>query len=96
MLNQDSQFSILQTLEQSLHYLQRDLVNKLRMSLNKANYRLNSLIDKGLVKVRNLKNSHNKTQYTYLLTLQSISKKSELTTQFLQGKTEQLKQRVRR
>jgi hypothetical protein len=40
------------------------------MSLGKANYCLKGLIDKGLVKVENFKNSRNKIQYAYLLTPQ--------------------------
>jgi DNA-binding MarR family transcriptional regulator len=46
MLNQDNQFSILQVLEQSPNYSQRDLAGKLGMSLGKANYCLKGLIDK--------------------------------------------------
>ena len=49
MLNQDNQFSILQVLEQSPNYSQRDLAGKLGMSLGKANYCLKGLINKGLV-----------------------------------------------
>jgi hypothetical protein len=39
------------------------LAGKLGMSLGKANYCLKGLIDKGLVKVENFKNSRNKIQY---------------------------------
>jgi EPS-associated MarR family transcriptional regulator len=85
MLNQDNQFSILQVLEQSPNYSQRDLADKLGMSLGKANYCLKGLIDKGLVKVENFKNSRNKTQYTYLLTPQGISEKSKLTSALYQS-----------
>jgi hypothetical protein len=46
------------------------------MSLGKANYCLKGLIDKGLVKVENFKNSRNKIQYAYLLTPQGMSEKS--------------------
>ncbi|SHN92233.1 Transcriptional regulator, MarR family [bacterium endosymbiont of Bathymodiolus sp. 5 South] len=89
MLNQDNQFSILQVLEQSPNYSQRDLAGKLGMSLGKANYCLKGLIDKGLVKVENFKNSRNKIQYAYLLTPQGMSEKSKLTLHFLQRKTEE-------
>jgi hypothetical protein len=47
------------------------------------------LIDKGLVKVENFKNSRNKIQYAYLLTPQGMSEKSKLTLHFLQRKTEE-------
>jgi hypothetical protein len=57
------------------------------MSLGKANYCLKGLINKGLVKVENFKNSRNKIQYAYLLTPQGMSEKSKLTLHFLQRKT---------
>jgi EPS-associated MarR family transcriptional regulator len=46
---------------------QRELANQLGISLGKANYCLRALIEKGLVKVRNFRNSRSKTAYAYIL-----------------------------
>jgi len=56
------------------------------MSLGKANYCLNALIDKGLIKVRNFRNSQNKLAYAYLLTPKGIAAKTRLTAGFLKRK----------
>jgi len=56
------------------------------MSLGKANYCLKALIDKGLIKVRNFRNSQNKLAYAYLLTPKGVAAKTRLTTRFLKRK----------
>jgi len=53
------------------------------MSLGKANYVVRALLTKGLVKVRNFKNSSNKRVYAYLLTPEGIAAKAELTREWL-------------
>jgi EPS-associated MarR family transcriptional regulator len=53
------------------------------MSLGKANYVVRALLNKGLVKVRNFKNSSNKRAYAYLLTPEGIAAKAELTRAYL-------------
>ena len=68
---------------------QRDLSNKLGLSLGKVNYVLNALLDKGLVKAERFKNSKNKLAYMYQLTPEGIKKKMELTRYFLQRKMDE-------
>lgn len=65
---------------------QRDLARKLGISLGKVNYCLKALIEKGLVKANNLRDSQNKQAYAYLLTPRGISQKARATTHFLQRK----------
>ena len=65
---------------------QRDLARELGASLGKVNYCLNALIDKGLVKVRNFRNSRNKLGYAYLLTPRGIDSKATIAVHFLQRK----------
>ena len=55
---------------------QRDLSNKLGLSLGKVNYVLNALLDKGLLKTKRFKNSRNKRAYMYILTAEGIDRKS--------------------
>ncbi len=50
------------------------------------NYCLNALVNKGLVKVGNFRNSDNKLSYAYLLTPRGIKSKAVVTAHFLQRK----------
>jgi EPS-associated MarR family transcriptional regulator len=68
---------------------QRDLSQKLGLSLGKVNYVLNALLDKGLVKAKRFKNSKNKRAYMYILTPQGITQKMDLTYHFLKRKIEE-------
>ena len=65
---------------------QRDVARELGMSVGKVNYCLNALIKKGLLKVRNFRNSHNKSAYLYVLTPRGFEEKVNVTYQFLRVK----------
>ncbi len=56
------------------------------MSLGKVNYAINSLIEKGYIKVQNFKGSKNKRKYMYVLTPAGMYEKSKLTADFLKWK----------
>ena len=89
MPNQQSKYQLLKSLEQDANLTQRQLSKELGISLGKVNYCLQSLIQIGLVKVNNFKNSKNKIQYSYLLTPKGIEEKTRLTIKFLKTKTEE-------
>ncbi len=65
---------------------QRELANRLGMSVGGLNYCLKALIEKGFVKMQNFQNSNNKFKYVYLLTPQGIAEKVALTSRFLRRK----------
>jgi EPS-associated MarR family transcriptional regulator len=65
---------------------QRELAQHLGVSLGKTNYCLRALVDKGLVKARNFKNSASKRAYLYLLTPKGLRAKAEISVHFLQRK----------
>lgn len=65
---------------------QRVLAKRLDMSLGKANYLLNSMIDEGYVRAVRFKNSSNKRAYMYYLTSEGFKRKLDLAFQFLQLK----------
>ena len=102
---EDTHLRLLRLLEARPELSQRDLARELGTSLGKVNYCLNALIDKGLVKVRNFRNSNNKLAYAYLLTPRGIESKATITVRFLKRKMaeyetlkaeiEQLKHEVR-
>ena len=66
---------------------QRKLAEEMGISLGKVNYCLKALIDRGLVKVNNFRNSSNKRAYLYVLTPRGLSEKSRNTLRFLERKT---------
>ena len=89
MPNKQSKYQLLKSLEQDANLTQRQLSKELEISLGKVNYCLQSLIQKGFVKINNFKNSKHKIQYSYLLTPRGIEEKTKLTIEFLKTKTKE-------
>lgn len=83
----DTYFRLMRVLQESPRITQRDLAQKLGISLGSINYCLRALIEKGYVKVQNFSNNENKSKYVYLLTPSGIKEKTQLTLSFLQRKT---------
>ena len=90
--HQEIHLIVLRYLENDPEITQRELAKKLGISLGKANYCLKALIDKGLVKAGNFKNSNNKSAYIYLLTPKGIEEKSRITIHFLKRKIDEYEQ----
>jgi EPS-associated MarR family transcriptional regulator len=88
-IQEDTHFRIMRILQEDPDLTQRELADKLGMSVGGLNYCLNALIDKGFVKMQNFQNSKNKFKYVYLLTPQGISEKVALTGRFLKRKMEE-------
>lgn len=89
ILSQEKILHVLKELEQNPQTTQRDLSQKLGVSLGKVNFLLNALIDKGMIEARNFKNSKNKLCYMYLLTPQGLKTKLQLVHQFFTWKTQE-------
>jgi len=88
---------LLKLLEENPALSQRQLADRLGVSLGKTNYCLKALKDKGLVKWGNFSNNPNKLQYMHLLTPNGIRQKLILTIHFLEHKQaefEQLKKEI--
>jgi EPS-associated MarR family transcriptional regulator len=88
-IQEDTHFRIMLILQDNPDLTQRELADKLGMSVGGLNYCLNALIDKGFVKMANFSNSKNKFKYVYLLTPQGIAEKVALTGRFLKRKMEE-------
>jgi len=86
---EDAQLQVLRLLEKNPHLSQRELAESLGVSVGKANYCLKALLEKGLIKVQNFRNSQNKLRYAYILTPNGLIEKTGLTTQFLMRKLEE-------
>ena len=91
MLTDDIRLRILRELENDPGLSQRDLAKALGVSLGKTNYCLRALVEKGLVKVENFRNSGNKLAYAYQLTPRGISDKARITRRYLQMKLREYK-----
>jgi EPS-associated MarR family transcriptional regulator len=85
-ITDDIDYRILKILEGAPDISQRDLARELGISVGKANYCLRALMEKGLIKANNFKNSRNKLAYRYLLTPRGIVEKTQVTARFLQRK----------
>jgi len=79
-------FNVLRKLEKNPSITQRELSNKLGISLGKINYCLKELKNKGLIKISNFQKNKNKINYVYLLTPKGISAKTKLTINFMKIK----------
>ena len=86
VLTDEYRIKILRILEQDPDISQRDLARNLGISLGRANFCLQALIDKGWIKVNNFKNSNNKKAYMYLLTRRGLAEKARVTSRFLEHK----------
>ena len=83
--NQDH-LNLLRKIKNKPESSQRKLAEELGFSLGKLNYILNSLKNKGLIKMRNFKQNQNKLNYIYLLTPKGILTKTKLTMNFMKRK----------
>lgn len=88
-IDQEIHLQLLRHLEANPQVSQRELAEHLGVSLGKVNYCLRALVDRGLVKARNFKNSANKRAYLYLLTPYGIRTKAQISMRFLQQKLEE-------
>jgi EPS-associated MarR family transcriptional regulator len=86
---QETNLKVLRHLEENPNVTQRQLAEELGISLGKANYCLKALIEKGLVKAGNFRNSDNKRSYLYLLTPSGLEAKTKITVSFLQRKVQE-------
>jgi len=79
-------FEILRKISNKPLFTQRQLAKDLGFSLGKLNYCLRELQHKGLIKIKNFKQSSKKMNYLYVLTPQGITSKTKLTINFMKIK----------
>ena len=82
----ETHLKILKHIEANPRVSQRQLAQKLGVSVGKINYCVQALITKGWVKAGNFKRNPNKVSYLYLLTPAGIEEKAKLTASFLKQK----------
>ena len=85
-IDPDVHFRVLHLLEEEPELTQRQLAQKLGISLGGVNYCLKALIEIGHIKAGNFKKNPDKSVYLYLLTAKGIAEKARLTAGFLKRK----------
>jgi EPS-associated MarR family transcriptional regulator len=88
-LQEDTYFRVMRILQENPDLTQRELADKLGISVGGLNYCLKALMEKGLVKMKNFANSKNKFGYVYVLTPIGMAEKAVITHHFLQRKLEE-------
>ena len=85
-IQEDTYFRVMRILQENPDLTQRELAEKLGVSIGGLNYCLKALMDKGWVKMQNFSQSPNKLRYAYLLTPTGVAQKSKLTAEFMKRK----------
>lgn len=83
---EEAHYRLLRLLEQEPKLSQREIAERLGVSLGKVNYCLRALTERGWVKVGNFYRSENKRAYLYKLTPSGLAEKAALTLRFLRMK----------
>ena len=85
-LQQDVMLRALRLIGENPEISQRDLAQRVGISVGAAHYCMRALAEKGLIKLGNFQASRNKRGYAYILTPKGISAKAQLTMAFLKRK----------
>ncbi len=88
-LQEDTYFRVMRFLQDNPDLTQRELADKLGISVGGVNYCLKALIEKGLVKMKNFAASKNKFGYVYVLTPSGVAEKATITHRFLRRKIDE-------
>ena len=85
-LQEDTRFRVLRALQENPRLTQRELSERLGVSLGATNFVLRALMDKGAIKIRNFRGNTRKLSYAYILTPHGLAEKASLTARFLARK----------
>ena len=85
--NQDVEYYLLREIASKSEFTQLELAGKIGVSVGKVNYVLSALVQKGIVKMENFKQSKSKKGYLYLLTPNGLKRKKAITLNFIRRKT---------
>ena len=82
-------FRIMTILSKNPDLTQRELADRVGISVGGVNYCLKALMEKGLVKMKNFADSKSKFGYIYVMTPRGVAERAALTRQFLKRKLEE-------
>ena len=89
---EDVRLRIMRLIAENPEISSRQIAERVGVSNGSAYYVLTALIEKGLVKLENFKNSSRKGQYAYILTPKGVREKSVLTHRFIERKKNEFKE----
>jgi len=81
--HEEGHLRILKIVSEEPDITQRQLAERLGVSLGKTNFLIRALLEKGLIKAGNFRRAENKLKYLYLLTPKGVGEKLRLTRAFL-------------
>ena len=88
-LESEKVLKLLKEIESNSYLTQRYLSKRLSLSLGKINFLIRALVNKGIIEIKNFKQSKNKLGYVYLLTPEGLNIKFHLTQEFLTWKIQE-------
>jgi EPS-associated MarR family transcriptional regulator len=88
-MTDEVRYKLLGLIEENPNFSQRELAEKMGVSVGKVNYCVKSLIDVGSIKLKNFSRSNNRSGYAYFLTPKGIKEKLSVTVRFLEYKQQQ-------
>jgi len=89
--DQEIRYRLFKLLDDDPNLTQRQMAEKMGISLGKFNFCLKELVKKGFVKIDRFTSSQNKAAYMYLLTPHGIEEKAKITVNFLKRKMNEYK-----
>ena len=88
-MREETRLRVLRLLTEEPKLSQRDIADRLDVSLGSVNYCLKALISTGLIKVANFRRSDNKLAYSYILTPRGAAERVLATKRFLKRKMDE-------
>jgi len=98
LYEKEVRYRLLKILDKDPNLTQRQMAQKMGISLGKVNYCLSELAKKGFIKIDRFKASKIKIKYIYMLTPGGLEEKGRLTLSFLKLKLsdyEEIKRQIR-
>ncbi|MBU1196067.1 MAG: MarR family EPS-associated transcriptional regulator [Proteobacteria bacterium] len=83
LFDNEIRLNMLKLLQEEPELTQREMNQKMGVSLGKINYCISALTKKGMIKVERFKKSENKSAYMYRLTPKGFEELASLTVSFL-------------
>ncbi len=91
-LDDEIRYKLLFLLKDDPSLTQREMNQRMGISLGKINFCISALIEKGMIRVERFKNNSNKSAYLYNITPAGLKELSHLTLNFLKIKLKEYDQ----
>ena len=85
----EDHIDLMYNIEKNSGSSQREIAINTGLSIGKVNYILKSLVEGGLIKIKNFRNADRKLNYLYVLTPKGIREKTIKTKQFIVKKKQE-------